>query len=75
MILPKHVVLFQVLIYLSLALDAVSVAFQDRTPSAAMSETTIMATSVISPGLLRILSSRNLTASGCDGFAKCPPCA
>ncbi len=35
MILPKNVLRFEVLLYLSLTLDALSVAFQDRTPSAA----------------------------------------
>jgi len=48
MTLPRHVWWFQVLLYLSLVLDALSVAFQDRTPSATMTETTILATSVIS---------------------------
>jgi hypothetical protein len=48
MIIPRHVLWFQVLLYLSLVLDALSVAFQDRTPSASISETTILATSVIS---------------------------
>jgi hypothetical protein len=38
---------FQVLLYLSLTLDAVSVAFQDRTPTAAITETTILAANVI----------------------------
>jgi hypothetical protein len=56
MILPKHVVRFQLLIYLSLALDAVSVAFQDRTPSAAMTDTTIMATSVISACMILLFA-------------------
>ena len=48
MTVPKHVMWFQVLLYLSLVLDAVSVAFQDRTPTAVITETTILATSVIS---------------------------
>jgi hypothetical protein len=47
MIVPKHVMLFQVLLYLSLVLDALSVAFQDRTPSASMTESTILAGNVI----------------------------
>src|ERR1700716_2005644 len=34
MIVPKNVVWFQMLLYLSLTLDALSVAFQDRTPGA-----------------------------------------
>jgi hypothetical protein len=47
MTFPKHVIWFQVLLYLSLALDAVSVAFQDRTPTAGITETTILAANVI----------------------------
>ena len=31
---PRNVLWFEVLLYLSLMLDALSVAFQDRTPSA-----------------------------------------
>ena len=48
MTLPRHVWWFQVLLYSSLVLDALSVAFQDRTPSATMTETTILAANVIS---------------------------
>jgi hypothetical protein len=47
MTVPRHVLWFQVLLYLSLTLDAVSVAFQDRTPSASITETTILAANVI----------------------------
>ena len=47
MTLPKHVMWFQVCLYLSLVLDAVSVAFQDRTPTASITETTILAANVI----------------------------
>ena len=47
MTVPKHVIWFQVLLYLSLVLDAVSVAFQDRTPTASITETTILAANVI----------------------------
>jgi protein-S-isoprenylcysteine O-methyltransferase Ste14 len=47
MIVPRHVMWFQILLYLSLTLDAVSVAFQDRTPSAGITETTILAANVI----------------------------
>jgi uncharacterized BrkB/YihY/UPF0761 family membrane protein len=47
MTVPRHVLWFQVLLYLSLTLDALSVAFQDRTPSASISETTILAANVI----------------------------
>ena len=34
MTVPRNVLWFEVLLYLSLMLDALSVAFQDRTPSA-----------------------------------------
>jgi hypothetical protein len=47
MTIPKNVIRFQVLLYLSLVLDALSVAFQDRTPTAAINETTILAGNVI----------------------------
>jgi hypothetical protein len=47
MTFPKHVKWFQILLYLSLVLDAVSVAFQDRTPTASITETTILAANVI----------------------------
>ena len=47
MTVPRHVLWFQVLLYLSLVLDALSVAFQDRTPSASITETTILAANVI----------------------------
>jgi branched-subunit amino acid permease len=47
MTVPRHVWWFQMLLYLSLVLDALSVAFQDRTPTAAITETTILAANVI----------------------------
>jgi protein-S-isoprenylcysteine O-methyltransferase Ste14 len=47
MTVPRHVLWFQVLLYMSLVLDAVSVAFQDRTPTASITETTILAANVI----------------------------
>jgi peptidoglycan/LPS O-acetylase OafA/YrhL len=39
---PKNVLLFEVLLYLSLVLDALSVAFQDRTPDATLTDSVIM---------------------------------
>lgn len=39
---PRNVLWFEVLLYLSLTLDALSVAFQDRTPSAEMTDEMIM---------------------------------
>jgi hypothetical protein len=55
MTVPKHVMWFQVLLYLSLTLDAVSVAFQDRTPTASITETTILAANVIAACMILLL--------------------
>jgi protein-S-isoprenylcysteine O-methyltransferase Ste14 len=43
---------FEVLLYLSLVLDALSVAFQDRTPSADMTETMIMVANAVAACLI-----------------------
>jgi len=55
MTLPKNVLWFEVLLYLSLALDALSVAFQDRTPNAEMTEQMISVSSVMAAGLILLL--------------------
>ena len=55
MIVPKNVLWFQVLLYLSLTLDALSVAFQDRTPGAGMSEQMIDVATVTAAGLILML--------------------
>jgi hypothetical protein len=52
MTVPKHVLWFEVLLYLSLVLDALSVAFQDRTPSAEMTETMIMVANAVAACLI-----------------------
>jgi hypothetical protein len=52
---PKNVWWFEVLLYASLVLDALSVAFQDRTPSPAMSEQMINVATLIALGLLSLL--------------------
>src|SRR3954462_8056282 len=52
MTLPKHVLWFEVLLYVSLILDALSVAFQDRTSNAEMTETMIMVASLMAAGLI-----------------------
>jgi hypothetical protein len=52
---PRHVLWFQILLYLSLVLDALSVAFQDRTPTATISETTILAANVIAACMILLL--------------------
>ena len=55
MTLPRNVVWFEALLYLSLTLDAVSVAFQDRTPKADMTEQMIMVATLMAAGLILLL--------------------
>ena len=55
MTLPRNVVWFEVLLYLSLTLDAVSVAFQDRTPKADMTTQMINVATVMAGGLILLL--------------------
>jgi heme/copper-type cytochrome/quinol oxidase subunit 4 len=52
---PKNVLWFEVLLYLSLTLDALSVAFQDRMPSAGITEQTIAVATVMAAGLILLL--------------------
>jgi uncharacterized BrkB/YihY/UPF0761 family membrane protein len=52
---PKNVLWFEVLLYLSLTLDALSVAFQDRTPSGEMTEQMIMVGTVMAAGLILLM--------------------
>ncbi len=52
---PKNVVWFEVLLYLSLTLDALSVAFDDRTPTAEMTEQMITVETVIYALLILLL--------------------
>jgi heme/copper-type cytochrome/quinol oxidase subunit 4 len=52
---PKNVLWFEVLLYLSLVLDALSVAFTDRTPNAEMTEQMIMTASLMAGGLILLL--------------------
>src|SRR5438270_1479129 len=52
---PKNVLWFEVLLYLSLTLDALSVAFQDRTPSGDMTEQMIMVGTVMMACLILLL--------------------
>ena len=55
MTLPKNVLWFEVLLYLSLTLDALSVAFQDRTPKADMTEQMINVSTIMAAGLILLL--------------------
>lgn len=50
--LPKNVWYFEALLYASLMLDALSVAFQDRTADADLSDATIMIANLLAAGLL-----------------------
>ena len=49
---PRNVLRFEALLYLSLMLDALSVAFQDRTPGGGMTEQMILAATVVAGGLI-----------------------
>ena len=52
---PKNVLWFEVLLYLSLTLDALSVAFQDRTPGGEMTESMIMVATVMAGGMILLM--------------------
>ena len=52
---PKNVLWFEVLLYMSLTLDALSVAFQDRTPSGDMTEQMITIATVMAACLILLL--------------------
>ena len=55
MTLPKNVFLFEALLYSSLVLDALSLAFQDRTPSAQMPESAVMTATLMAVCLVLLL--------------------
>ena len=55
MTLPKNVLWFEALLYLSLTLDALSVAFQDRTPTVAATESMITTATVMAAGMILLL--------------------
>jgi protein-S-isoprenylcysteine O-methyltransferase Ste14 len=55
MSVPRNVLWFEVLLYLSLTLDSVSVAFQDRTPYAGMTEQMINVATIMAAGLILLL--------------------
>jgi heme/copper-type cytochrome/quinol oxidase subunit 4 len=52
---PNNVLRFEALLYTSLMLDALSIAFQDRTPNAEMTDSMIMTATVISGGMILLL--------------------
>jgi hypothetical protein len=53
--IPRNVLWFEVLLYASLVLDALSVAFQDRTPTADMPESTILMATLLAACLILML--------------------
>jgi hypothetical protein len=52
---PRNVLLFEVMLYLSLMLDALSVAFQDRTPDAGVTSSTITIATAMAGFLILLL--------------------
>jgi O-antigen ligase len=52
---PKNVLWFEVLLYMSLTLDALSVAFQDRTPSDEMTDQMIMVATLLAGCMIVLL--------------------
>ncbi|MBR0777847.1 hypothetical protein JQ543_17870 [Bradyrhizobium diazoefficiens] len=55
MSVPSNVRRFEALLYASLMLDALSVAVQDRTPSAAVTEQMIMTSTLLAGGMILLL--------------------
>ena len=55
MTVPKNVIWFEALMYMSLTLDAMSVAFQDRTPTDDVTESMIAVMTVISAVMILTL--------------------
>jgi hypothetical protein len=55
MTVPRNVMWFQVLLYLSLTLDALSVAFADRTPSVDVTESMIDVATLMDAALILLL--------------------
>jgi heme/copper-type cytochrome/quinol oxidase subunit 4 len=53
--LPKNVLWFEVLLYLSLILDALSVAVQDRTLTMEMTDTVVLLSAALDVGVILLL--------------------
>jgi protein-S-isoprenylcysteine O-methyltransferase Ste14 len=53
--LPRNVLRFEVLLYISLMLDALSVAVQDRTPTAEVTDAMIMAQAILNGAVILLL--------------------
>ncbi|HVX74501.1 MAG TPA: hypothetical protein VHB49_00135 [Bradyrhizobium sp.] len=55
MSLPRNVIWFEVLLYSSLTLDALSAAFQDRTPGPEMTPVMVNAAAIMAVGLILLM--------------------
>ncbi len=55
MSLPRNVLRFEALLYASLMLDALSVAFQDRSPTPEMTDQMIMTATLLAGGMILLL--------------------
>jgi cell division protein FtsW (lipid II flippase) len=53
--IPKNVLWFEVLLYSSLMLDALSVAFQDRTPTPEITQSMIVTVTILDGGMILLL--------------------
>ena len=53
--IPRNVLRFEALLYASLMLDALSVAFQDRTPTAELTEQMILAATMVAGAMILLL--------------------
>jgi branched-subunit amino acid permease len=53
--IPSNVLWFEALLYMSLTLDALSAAFQDRTPTAEVTQDVISANSIIAAIMILLL--------------------
>ena len=53
--LPRNVLWFEVLLYISLMLDALSVAVQDRTPTAEITDAMIMVQTFLNAALILLM--------------------
>ena len=52
---PRNVLWFEALLYVSLMLDALSLAFQDRTPTAELTEQMILAATMVAGAMILLL--------------------
>jgi hypothetical protein len=53
--IPGNVLRFEALLYVSLMLDALSLAFQDRTPTAELTEPIILAATMVAGAMILLL--------------------